>query len=387
MWQVTYAFGAKRQFSLRSKGIPLGITPSRARAMMVAGFHRQPVSQEKLEELACAQGHVCQFVDAFGTAENVVEWEAFFNKVTPKSPISAGSSSIEESDNWLNKLYTEYGGDARRKDRSHLRERDTLTKYSEPCSWPDSPWTASERDKAAEYAVATDTTKALLVERSDLKRKRRPKPPGALPLDIPSVKNQRKVKPKVKYAGIINKVLSDCESTGLLQSKKKKSKRGRPKKAVDIDDEESACSASTGVSSFAPSMKSGDDSDIGYNDGLWDLSTCDESSVTTDISDYSYIDLPSVPANMKGKGEAQMFWKMIGKRFLNTEEDDEMYRIISVCEYDFGDSTRMLDKLCFRYALDNLDSPTTDDLEIALCSEMMDTEWVQWLKDEDNINT
>jgi hypothetical protein len=172
----------------------------------------------------------------------------------------------------------------------------------------------------------------------------------------------------------------------------KKKPRGRPPKAKprhsdhsDIDDCISACSSSTGASTYAPSMKSGDDSDIGSYNG-WEPSTCDESSVVTDNSDYSYIDLDSIPKNMKGKDIAETYWDMVGKRFQNTE-DDELYRIMNVCEYDFGgrSNMRMLEKLCFQFALAELTVTvvTSDDLEIGLCSEMMDCDWVRWVDKED----
>ena len=383
-----------RQFSLRSKGIPLGVTPVTATAMIRSCFFRQPVTRESLDEMACTQGNVCKFVDSYGSAEDACEWESFFKTLIPDNPIARGTVPVEECEHWLLKLYNEFGGPPRRKSTEHLRERLTLSTYTEPCTWPTAPWSQLDRDQSAEYAIATDVNSSLVLERTDLKRKRK-KTVGAKPVPLPSRKGAKK-KPGKSVS--IHLIRSDCDSDGSMQSPKKKP-RGRPPKAkprhsdrsdtslhskanIDIDDCMSACSSSTGASTYAPSMKSGDDSDIG-SFKYWEPSTCDESSVITDNSDYSYIDLDSIPKNMKGKDIAETYWNMIGRRFQNAE-DDEVYRIVNVCEYDFGRTgMRMLEKLCYRFALADLTEVTTDDLEIGLCTEMMDCDWVDWLPDDD----
>ena len=359
--------------------------------MLKHRFPRQAVTAASIEELACCQANVCSFVDSYGCAADVREWNTFFEEIIPKDPIAQGTLPIKDSDNWLLKLYTEFGGPPKRKSTEHLRERETLSKFAEPCHWPDAPWSKSERDKTAEYAIATDVNSSLLIERTDIKRKRK-NSAGAKPVLVPKRKNTKSKKKKVT----IHPARSDGDSACSMQSPRKKP-RGRPPKnkpvlpnsdmsvcsSVDVDDCMSACSVSTGISSLASSKLDCGDSDIDPS-GYWEASTCDdECSVVTDASDYSYINLPDIPANMKGKDVAQAFWKMIGRRFLNADDDEE-YIIIHVCEIDYGGTraTRMLDKLCFRYALAALPTVTTDDLEIALCSEMMDCDWVCWLEDD-----
>jgi hypothetical protein len=359
--------------------------------MLEHGFSRQAVTAANIEELRCCQANVCSFVEAQGCPAYVSEWDAFFEEIIPKNPIAQGTVPIKDSDNWLLKLYNKFGGPPRRKNIEHLRERETLSKFSEPCSWPDAPWTHSERDATAQYAIATDVNSSLLIERTDVKRKRK-KSAGGKPVLVPTRKNTKSKKMNVTLMS----THSDCDSTGSFQPSKKKP-RGRPPKkskpvlsnsdislcsSVDLDDCVSACSDSTGISSLASSKLDRGDSDIDAT-GCWEASTGDEEcSVVTDNSDYSYINLPDVPTHMKGKDIAEAYWKMIGRQFMNTD-DDEVYTIIHICEFDFGKrAKRMLDKLCFRYAPAHLATVTTDDLEIALCSEMMNCDWVQWVEED-----
>ena len=367
--QIKYAAGKGKQLVLRSKGIPLGITPENARAVLDKGFRRQPVKQEKIDKLKVIKAYVLGYIDKLGTHDDKHEWEEFFNKIIPTEPLTEGNCPLSH-DSYLHKLYAEYGGPPRRKSRVHERTRCTLSKYTEPMVFPEAAFTQEERDTTAQFAVSHDFTNNLLVEKGDLKRV--------------SKKRTRKTLKDDKQRVKILAPKKRCRTSKMSKSKQKK----KAKWASVSDDEESLCSGSTMSSTYAPSMKSGDDSDLGC--GFSD--TEDGSIASTVDSSFSISDVPKLPERMKCKEIATSYKAKIGKRFRDLE-NGVVYRIFGLCKLDNDDfyerSTYLVDKLMFKYHADNVcpedeDFDVAEDIETTLCSEMMDATCnsVQWLEEE-----
>ena len=352
--------GGEKLLKLRSSGVPLGITPAKARAILARGFHRHEVCESNISELAVAHAFVKMFVANFGAPEDALSWEHFFDHYIPQEPVNRNNSAPIH-DTYLHKLFAEYGGEPRRKDREHLRYRKTISSYSESLVFPEAPWSQAERDATAQYAASMD--KSLLFDKGDLKR---------------VVKRKKKVT-------ILDKEASDKPPALAKKATRKQRKKARRAKiVVDIDDALSASTQSTAVSSVAYSMKSGDDSDLGSGFASELSSCCDGNSVA---SEFSVTDLTEVPKKMKFKDIAETYFAKIGTRFKDLE-NDVIYRVVRVSRVDQEvagkERNLVIDKLCFRYINDELDlSDLTDpeDIEYSLCSEMMEGDWVKWLDD------
>lgn len=376
--------GATKDVCLRSTGIPLGVTSETARAVLARGFRRQPVSQERIDKMMVIRVYVLGYIDKFGSVEDKCEWEQFFAQLIPEEPLTENNCPLL-FDTYLHKLFEEYGGPPRRKCRNHCRPRETLSKYTEPMVFPESAWSQGERDASAQYAVSTDTTNSILVSKGDLKR-------------VPKKRGRKVLKGdsgmSLHLKGETAKKGSSKRCVTILDDKATK-KRGRQKKKAksappSSDNEESVCSGSTVSSTYAPSMKSGDDSDLGSG---FALSDTDAGSVTSAVSsNFSTTDLTEFPVQMKFKELGNSYKDKVGKRFRDTETD-VLYRIISLCRYDnddvIGERGKLLlvEKLCFKYIPDETSLSDEDfdveDIETSLCSEMMsDTcDWVQWLEE------
>jgi hypothetical protein len=338
------------------------VTPEKAQAVLRTGFTRQSVSEKSITDLGVNRAFVLMYIRKFGSEEDLKFWVDFFDRIVPKQALNRNNCTPSE-DSYLHKLAAEYGGPARRKCREHLKWRPTISDYSEAMVFPEAPWTQSERDAAAQYAVSTNSR--LLYTRSDVKRvvKRKEKKKNVTIAEIDNTSNKkRERKPK-------------ASST---PSKKKRKAAKTVKEADDL----SISSRSTAESSFTYSLKSGSGSDLESNL----FSDRDDFSV---CSNYSTTDVSVLPTRMKHKDFAESFFNKVGKRFKDLS-NNITYRIISVCRFD--DPVGVLEggkplayQLCFKYINDELtidDVNDVDDIETSLCYEMLDDDcdWLEWLE-------
>ena len=371
--QIKYAMGAEREVRLRSSGIPIGVTPAKSRAIMEKGFVRQPVLASDISEIAVVQACVLLYVKKFGSTNDVNFWEEFFKKVVPEEELNKDNCP-RRHDSYLHKLYAEYGGPARRKDRTHLNPRATISDYSEAMVFPEAPWNQSERDAAAQYAVSSDSR--LLYTKADVKRvvKRKKKGEG-------------KEKDNTKSVSIVEPekaIPKEAKRRGRKPKQEKKATAGpkRRRKMIELGDDSSVDTHSTAETSFTYSMKSADDSDLGSG-------FPSEIEDTSIASNFSTSDITVLPKRMKHKELGLSYLQKVGKRFIDLG-DGNTYRVVSVCRFDdpagIIDSGRPLAyQLCFKYINDDLelsDLEDSGDMETSLCFEMMDAdcEWVQWLE-------
>ena len=367
--------GAERDVMLRSKGIPIGVTPAKARAILERGFIRQEVTQKSLNDLAVVRACLLIYNRKFGSPTDVASWTEFFENHVPKEPLNR-RNCLPSKTSYLHQLFEKYGGDPRRKDRKYLIPRPTISDYSEAIVFPDAPWTQTERDAAAQFAVSTKPT--LLYTKNDLRRVVVRKTKKVEKIEE-SVEN-RAVGKRARKKSLKKNVTIMVDMTTADQAVKKPKSSKRSRRHVDVDEELSVSSQSTGASSYTFSMKSGDNSDLGSG---FPSEAPDDSSIATNFSTTDMA-MDMLPKRMKHREVAESYYAKVGKRFKDIE-DDVIYRVLSVCRFDelIEAGTMLVDQLCFRYINDDLeisDIYDIDEMETSLCCEMMmDNSWAQWL--------
>ena len=366
--------GAERNVRLRSKGIPIGVTPAKARAILDRGFIRQEVTQQSINDLAVVRACLLIYNRKYGSPADVESWTDFFENHVPKEPLNRTNCHPRKS-SYLHKLFEEYGGEARRKDRNYLIRRPTISDFSESMVYPSAPWTQSERDASAQFAVSTNPT--LQYTKNDLRkvvvRKKKNKDQQIEENGEKKAIGKRAVKERNKSVTI-----KEAQAT-TDKGSKKLNKAKRRRKVVDVD-EESVDTQSTGASSFTYSLKSKDDSDL---DSGFPSTAADDSSIGSNFSTTD-VAMDVLPKRMKHREVAESFYAKVGKRFKDAE-NNVIYRVLSVCRHDepIERGSILVDQLCFRYIVDDLeisDIDDIDDIESSLCCEMMaDNSWAQWL--------
>ena len=316
--------GGTREVKLRSTGIPIGVTPERAQAVIRKGFTRQSVSEKSIADLGVNRAFVLLYIRKFGSAEDVQLWVDFFDRIVPKEALNRSNCALSE-DSYLHKLVAEYGGPARRKSREHLKWRPTISDFSEAMVFPGAPWTQSERDAAAQYAVSTNSK--LLYTRADVKRVVKRKEKKKVTIAEAATPKKRGRKPKQnKISSTPSKKKQKATKTAEEDDDLSISSRSTTESSIAYSLKSGAGSDLDSVSSFAYSMKSGAGSDLDSGS----FSEKDESSVA---SNYSTTDISVLPTRMKHKDFAESFFKKVGKRFKDLS-NGITYRIISVCRFE-----------------------------------------------------
>ena len=319
------------------------------------------------------------YIDKCGSPEDKHEWDNFFKKIIPQAPLTEGNCPLRH-DSYLHKLYAEYGGPPRRKCRDHERTRYPISKFTEPMVFPGAAYTKIERDATAQFAVSQDFTNSLLVDKGDLKRTTKKRNRKALKDNSGTLVQLEKTKTRrVK--------ISVPKKRGRPKKMTKSTPRKEAKLARVSEDEESFCSGTTLSSEYAPSMKSGDDSDLGFG-----FSETEDGSIASTVgSSLSISDILKLPERMKCKERASSYQAKVGKLFRDLE-NNVVYRILGLCRLDNDDylserSKLLVDKLMFKYidneiSLEDNDFDIAEDIETTPCSEMMDEcPWVEWLEE------
>ena len=124
--------------------------------MIEKAFFRQPVSEDAISRVNVARTFVLEFTKKFGAPSDVEQWKAFFDEHIPNHSMDK-SNSPGMTDTYLHKLYNEYGGPPRRKNRDAFKPRANINGFSEALVFPGAPWSKGERDACAQYAVSKDS--------------------------------------------------------------------------------------------------------------------------------------------------------------------------------------------------------------------------------------
>ena len=379
------------RFKARSNGFPMGLTPEKAVEMLRNGFKCQSTNGRRIADLNVIKASVLSILDEAEAAK----WRDFFDLYVPKTP-NEGKWSEVISDSWLHKLYAEFGGPPRRKCRKYSRKRRTVADIADAMTWSYGSLTAKERESILSYAQAVDKDKTLLIETGDVTRvytkqelienfeeglvyeldldaPETPQDDKAAEKIVAGGKRQAATKPATKQAPrkAPRKQVSIAAKKTPAHTVKKKPKKN------PVDDEASACSSSTGISSYAPSMLSRDDSDLSHIGFLDEGGNSDVDSRCSGIStDYSYTPREHCPIALQKKHEKE-YWSRVGARFFNPE-DNITYQIINVVTYDNMDGS-LGSRLSYRYRPTETNDDDEANIDISLCSEMVDCDWVQWL--------